>query len=173
MDLRQYIREVPGFPKPGINFFDITTLLKVPEAFGRAVREMADPFAHDGITHVVGTEARGFILGAPVALALNAGFVPVRKPGKLPAATHQASYELEYGTDTLCIHQDAMGPGDRVLIVDDLLATGGTVGATVALVNKLGAELVGVSLLIDLLELADLPARKGLKTLRQHAVLSV
>ena len=173
MDLLSYIRTVPEFPKPGINFFDITTLLKEPEAFAEVIKRMTEPFTDAGITRVVGTEARGFILGAPVALALGAGFVPVRKPGKLPAATHQASYELEYGTDTLCIHQDAIEPGEKVLIVDDLLATGGTLGATVELVEKLGGEVVGLSLMIDLTELKGLPARERFAHIRQHVVLSV
>ncbi|MBI5137474.1 MAG: adenine phosphoribosyltransferase [Nitrospirae bacterium] len=173
MDLLHYIRQVPEFPKPGINFFDITTLLKEPEAFAEVIRRLAEPFQTAGVRRVVGTEARGFILGAPVALALGAGFVPVRKPGKLPAATHQASYELEYGTDTLCIHQDAIQSGEKVLIVDDLLATGGTLGATVELVEKLGGDVVGLSIMIDLTELKDLPARKHIAHIRQHAVLSV
>lgn len=172
MDLKNYIREVPEFPKPGINFYDITTLLKEPEALAHAVRTMAEPFRDDGVTRVVGTEARGFILGAPVALHLGAGFVPVRKPGKLPAATHQASYELEYGEDTLCIHQDAIQPGERVLIVDDLLATGGTIAATVELVKKLQGELVGVSFLIDLKELAGCPPRRRLDGIKRHATLT-
>ena len=173
MDLRSFIREIPEFPKPGINFFDITTLLKEPEAFAEVIRVMADPFRDQGVARVVGTEARGFILGAPVALALGAGFVPVRKPGKLPAATHQASYELEYGKDTLCIHQDAIEAGEKVLIVDDLLATGGTLGATVELVGKLGGEVIGISLMIDLVGLKDLPARRGLEHITQHAALSL
>lgn len=173
MDLRSYIREVPEFPKPGINFFDITTLLKVPEALKEAIKQMSDPFRDANITRVVGTEARGFILGAPVAMELAAGFVPVRKPGKLPAATHQATYELEYGTDTLCIHQDAIEAGEKVLIVDDLLATGGTLGATVELINKLGGEVVGISLLIDLTELDGLPARRQLDGVKRHAIISV
>ncbi len=171
MDLRQYIREVPEFPKPGINFFDITTLLKEPEPLAEALRQMAAPFTDAGIQRVVGTEARGFILGAPIAVALAAGFVPVRKPGKLPAPTHQASYELEYGTDTLCMHQDAIQPGERVLVVDDLLATGGTLGATVELIEKLGGEVVGISLLIDIVALKDAPARARLANIRQHVVL--
>jgi adenine phosphoribosyltransferase len=172
MDLKRYIREVPEFPKPGINFYDITTLLKEPDALDHAIRTMAEPFENDGVARVVGTEARGFILGAPVALRLGAGFVPVRKPGKLPAATHQASYELEYGEDTLCIHQDAIRPGERVLIVDDLLATGGTIAATIELIKKSGGELVGVSFLIDLKGLADCPARRRLDGIKRHATLT-
>jgi adenine phosphoribosyltransferase len=172
MDLKTYIREVPEFPKPGINFYDITTLLKEPEALAEAVRSMAEPFHDAGVTRVIGTEARGFILGAPIALSLGAGFVPVRKPGKLPAATHQASYELEYGEDTLCIHQDAIHPGERVLIVDDLLATGGTVAATVELVKKLRGELVGISILIDLKELEGCPARRQLDGIKRHVTLT-
>ncbi|MFQ5508991.1 MAG: adenine phosphoribosyltransferase [Leptospirillia bacterium] len=172
MDLKRYIREVPEFPKPGINFFDITTLLKEPEALAAAVKDMADPFRDAGVRRVVGTEARGFILGAPIALELAAGFVPVRKPGKLPAATHQVSYDLEYGEDTLCIHQDAIQAGEKVLIVDDLLATGGTLCATVDLIEKLGAEVVGISLLIDLMELDSLPPRRRLDGIRRHATLT-
>jgi adenine phosphoribosyltransferase len=171
MDLKSYIRTVPGFPKPGINFFDITTLLKEPEALVEAVERMAEPFIGQGIHRVVGMEARGFILGAPIAMRIGAGFVPVRKPGKLPAATHQVSYQLEYGEDTLCIHQDAIQEGEKVLIVDDLLATGGTVGATIELVRKLGGEVAGVAFLIDLLELKDLPPRKKLDGVHTHVVL--
>ncbi|MDH4229569.1 MAG: adenine phosphoribosyltransferase [Nitrospirota bacterium] len=171
MDLKQYIRTVPGFPKPGINFFDITTLLKEPEALTHAVERMAEPFLKSGIHRVVGMEARGFILGAPIAIHLGAGFVPVRKPGKLPAPTHQVSYQLEYGEDTLCIHQDAIQAGEKVLIVDDLLATGGTVGATIELVRKLGGEVVGVAFLIDLVELKDLPPRRKLDGVTTHVVL--
>jgi adenine phosphoribosyltransferase len=172
MDLKRFIREVPEFPKPGINFYDITTLLKEPEALAEAVRRMAEPFEGAGVGRVIGTEARGFILGAPVALHLGAGFVPVRKPGKLPSATYQASYELEYGDDTLCIHQDAIPQGTRVLIVDDLLATGGTLGATVELVEKLGGELVGISVLIDLKDLEGCPARRKLDGIKRHATLA-
>jgi len=172
MDLKRYIREVPEFPKPGINFYDITTLLKEPEALEAAVRSMADPFRDMGVTRVVGTEARGFILGAPIALSLGAGFVPVRKPGKLPAATHQASYELEYGEDTLCIHQDSIQAGERVLIVDNLLATGGTIAATVELVRKLKGDLVGISILIDLKELEGCPARRQLDGIKRHVTLT-
>lgn len=171
MDLKSYIRTVPGFPKPGINFFDITTLLKDPEALVEAVDRMAEPFIGQGIHRVVGMEARGFILGAPIAMKLGAGFVPVRKPGKLPAPTHQVSYSLEYGEDTLCIHQDAIAEGEKVLIVDDLLATGGTVGATIELVRKLGGEVSGVAFLIDLLELKDLPPRSKLDGVNTHVVL--
>ncbi|MDH5526599.1 MAG: adenine phosphoribosyltransferase [Nitrospirota bacterium] len=171
MDLKSYIRTVPGFPKPGINFFDITTLLKEPEALVEAVEQMARPFIDQGIQRVVGMEARGFILGAPIAMRIGAGFVPVRKPGKLPAATHQVSYSLEYGEDTLCIHQDAIQAGEKVLIVDDLLATGGTVGATIELVRKLGGEVAGVAFLIDLLELKDLPPRRKLDGVHTHVVL--
>ncbi len=171
MDLKRFIREVPEFPKPGINFYDITTLLKEPAALAEAVRRMAEPFEGMGVGRVIGTEARGFILGAPVALHLGAGFVPVRKPGKLPAATYQASYELEYGDDTLCIHQDAIPAGSRVLIVDDLLATGGTIGATVELVEKVEGTLIGISVLIDLKDLEGCPARRKLDGIKRHATL--
>ena len=171
MDLKRFIREVPEFPKPGINFYDITTLLKEPAALAEAVRRMAEPFVGMGVGRVIGTEARGFILGAPVALHLGAGFVPVRKPGKLPTATYQASYQLEYGDDTLCIHQDAIPAGSRVLIVDDLLATGGTIGATVELVEKLEGDLVGISVLIDLKDLEGCPARRKLDGIKRHATL--
>jgi adenine phosphoribosyltransferase len=148
--LKQRIRHVPDFPKPGILFYDITTLLQDPEGFRLAVAAMADPHRDARIDVVVGIESRGFIFGAAVADRLNAGFAPVRKPGKLPSTTKKASYALEYGTDSLEIHDDAVKPGQRVLIVDDLLATGGTASATVGLVKGLGATVVGVQFLIEL-----------------------
>src|ERR1043165_3246840 len=131
---RSLIRDIPDYPKPGIMFKDITPLLADPEAFVHATDAMAAPFADAGITHVVAIESRGFILGGPVAQRLGAGFVPVRKPGKLPAATRRETYELEYGTDTLEIHADAASPPAKVLILDDVLATGGTADATRRLV---------------------------------------
>jgi adenine phosphoribosyltransferase len=151
--LNSRIRHVPDFPKPGILFYDVTTLLKDPEGFKLAIDSMADPYKDQGITAVVGIESRGFILGSAVADRIGAGFVPVRKLGKLPAATIRASYALEYGTDSLEMHQDAVEKGQKVLIVDDLLATGGTARATVDLVRQLGGDVVGVSLLIELVAL--------------------
>jgi len=148
--LDRYVRSVPGFPKPGIVFRDITTLLKDPGALREAADLIAARYAQSGISKVVGVEARGFILGAIIAYKLGAGFVPVRKPGKLPAATLRESYALEYGTDAIEIHADAISPGDRVLVHDDLLATGGTAAATCALVERLGGTIVGVSFLIEL-----------------------
>jgi adenine phosphoribosyltransferase len=148
--LKQRIRHVPDFPKPGILFYDVTTLLKDPEGFRIAVDAMTEPYRGRGIDTVVGIESRGFIFGSAVADRLPTGFAPVRKPGKLPSSTKRASYALEYGTDTLEIHDDAVGKGERVLIVDDLLATGGTAAATVRLIRDLGAEVVGVQCLIEL-----------------------
>jgi adenine phosphoribosyltransferase len=150
MDLRTLIRDVPDFPKPGIVFKDITTLTKDPDGFRQAVDDLAARYRGERIDAVVGIEARGFIFGGAVAYLLKAGFVPARKPGKLPAETVRAEYELEYGTDAVEIHRDAIAPGQRVLIVDDLLATGGTAAAAAKLVAELGGELVGVAFLIDL-----------------------
>ena len=148
--LRSLIRDIPDHPAPGITFRDITPLLGDPKALRVAVDALVDTFAGAGIDHVVGVEARGFILAAPVAYGLTAGFVPVRKPGKLPWRTHVAEYSLEYGTDQLEIHVDALAAGQRVLIVDDVLATGGTAGATVRLVEGRGATVVGLGFLIEL-----------------------
>ena len=148
--LKQRIRHVPDFPKPGILFYDVTTLLKDREGFAMAVDAMADPHRSSGIDVVVGIESRGFIFGSAIADRLKSGFAPVRKLGKLPSKTRKASYALEYGTDSLEIHEDAAAKGQRVLIVDDLLATGGTAAATVGLVRGLGAEVVGVQFLIEL-----------------------
>jgi adenine phosphoribosyltransferase len=148
--LQRLIRDVPDYPKPGIMFKDITPLLGDAVAFAVAVDTMAAPFVDAAITHVVAIESRGFIFGGPIALQLNAGFVPVRKPGKLPATTRREEYALEYGTDVLEIHADAYASGARVLIVDDVLATGGTAVATSKLVESLGAEVVGFSFLITL-----------------------
>jgi adenine phosphoribosyltransferase len=147
------IRDVPDFPSPGIAFKDISPLLADPGLFADVVAAMAEPFADAGIDLVAGIEARGFIVGAPVAQRLGAGFVPVRKLGKLPAETVQASYTLEYGTDSLEMHRDAIAPGQRILIVDDLLATGGTAAATVGMVKQLGGVVEGVTFLIELVEL--------------------
>ncbi|MEK6691902.1 MAG: adenine phosphoribosyltransferase [Nitrospirota bacterium] len=153
MDLKSKIRDIPNFPKEGIIFKDITTLLKDPEAFKKAIDKIATFYKDEGIEKVIGVESRGFILGAPVAFQLGAGFIPVRKPGKLPSDIYEAKYELEYGTDTLTIHQDALTPGQRVLIVDDLLATGGTVSATIELIKLLGGVIVGIAFLVELSEL--------------------
>jgi adenine phosphoribosyltransferase len=141
---------VPDFPKPGINFKDITPVLLDPALFGRAVELMAAPYADARVTRVVSIESRGFILGAPIALRLGAGLVPIRKPGKLPRATQRAEYALEYGSDALEMHRDAVGKGDRVLVVDDVLATGGTAAAAAQLVGGTGGAVVGFSFLIEL-----------------------
>jgi adenine phosphoribosyltransferase len=150
MDLRSLVRDVPGFPKPGIVFKDITTLLKDAAAFRYAVNAIVGKYASRSIDVVAAVESRGFIFGAPIAYALGAGFVPFRKPGKLPAETVRESYALEYGTDSIEIHKDALRPGQRVLFVDDLLATGGTAAAAARLVGKLGAELVALAFVIEL-----------------------
>ena len=150
MDLRGLIRDVPDFPKPGIVFKDITTLTKDPEGLRAAVDALADRYADADVDLVVGIEARGFVFGAAVAYKLGVGFVPARKPGKLPAQTVSAAYELEYGTDAIEMHRDAIGQGQRVLIVDDLLATGGTAAAAAELVSGLGGEIVAIAFLIDL-----------------------
>ena len=148
--LKAMIRHVPDFPKPGILFYDITTLLRDPAGLRESIDGLAKPFRDQRIDVVVAIESRGFILGAAVADRLGVGFVPVRKPGKLPARTLQQSYDLEYGSDALEIHQDAITPGQRVLIVDDLLATGGTARAALDLVRKTGGEVAGLAFLVEL-----------------------
>jgi adenine phosphoribosyltransferase len=148
--LRRAIRDVPDFPRAGIVFKDITPILLDAPLFGRTIRAMAAPFERDGITHVAGIESRGFILGAPIALELGAAFVPVRKPGKLPARVERVDYALEYGVDALEVHSDALGAGHRVLLVDDVLATGGTAAAASEVIERLGAEVVGCTLLMVL-----------------------
>jgi adenine phosphoribosyltransferase len=150
IDLKQMIRSVPDFPKPGINFFDITTLLKEPAGLKATIEALSAPYADARIETVVGIESRGFILGSAVAQQLGAGFVPVRKPGKLPARAIKEVYELEYGKDAIEIHADAVEKGQRVLIVDDVLATGGTAAATTRLVKQLGARVHGLAFLIEL-----------------------
>ena len=150
IDLKQMIRSVPDFPKPGINFFDITTLLKDPAGLTATIEALSTPYADAGIDVVVGIESRGFILGSAVAEQIGAGFVPVRKPGKLPARAIKEVYELEYGKDAIEIHADAIERGQRVLIVDDVLATGGTAAATTRLVKQLEGELHGLAFLIEL-----------------------
>ena len=149
-DLRAKIREIPDFPKPGILFYDITTLLKDAAAFREAVDLMLAPFRDERVDIVVGMESRGFIFSAPMAYQLNAGLAPVRKLGKLPAEVISVEYALEYGSNTLEIHRDAIQPGQRVLIVDDLLATGGTVRGTMELVERLQGEIVGLAFLVEL-----------------------
>jgi adenine phosphoribosyltransferase len=161
------IRDIPDYPRPGIVFKDITPLLADGKAFAAAVAAMAAGYGR--IDKVVGIEARGFILAAPVALRLGAGFVPVRKQGKLPGATYAESYELEYGTATIEVHTDAIGPGERVLIVDDVLATGGTAAATASLVRRFGAEVVAVTVL---LELVFLDGRASLPDLEIRTLLT-
>jgi adenine phosphoribosyltransferase len=166
--LRSLIRDVPDYPKPGILFKDITPLLADARAFAAATRMLAVPFLESRVTHVVAIESRGFILGAPVAQQLGAGFVPVRKPGKLPYLRRREEYALEYGTDALEVHDDAVGSAARVLIVDDVLATGGTAAATCRLVESLGATVVGFSFL---LALTFLPGRARLGDRRVSALL--
>jgi len=167
-DLKRLIREVPDFPKPGILFYDITTLLKDPIGLHRAVDLLANHYVGQVIERVVGIEARGFIFAPMVAYRLNAGFVPVRKPKKLPAQTARATYNLEYGQDALEIHRDAIAEGQRVLIIDDLLATGGTAAAVAGLVESLGGQITGIGVLI---ELAFLKGREKLSRYDLHAVL--
>lgn len=149
--LKQHIRDIPDFPEPGIMFRDITPLLAHPDMFRLAIDEMTKRYSD--ADKVVVIESRGFIFGTPVAYALNAGVVPVRKPGKLPASTFSEEYDLEYGTNTLEIHQDAISADEKVIIVDDLLATGGTVAATIKLVERFGGEIIGISVLAELLDL--------------------
>jgi len=151
--LKAKIRHVPDFPKTGILFYDVTTLLRDPDGFRVAIDSLSNPYTGRGISLVVGIESRGFILGAAVADRIGAGFVPVRKVGKLPSKTVKVSYDLEYGSDSLEMHHDAIESGQRVLIVDDLLATGGTARATVDLVKQLGGQVEGVAVLIELVEL--------------------
>ena len=149
-EFESLIVDIPDYPKPGVVFKDITPLLADAEGFAAVVHELAEPFRNSGITKVVGAEARGFMVGAPVARELNAGFVPARKPGKLPRETASQEYDLEYGTAELHLHVDALGPGDKVLIVDDLIATGGTMVAQIKLIESLGAELAGIACLMEL-----------------------
>ena len=168
-DIKKHIRHVPDFPKPGILFYDITTLLKNPVGFQLAIDAMSKAHRSAGIDVVIGIESRGFIFGSAIADRLKAGFAPVRKPGKLPAATRRASYALEYGTDSLEVHEDAVSTGQRVLVVDDLLATGGTASATVGLIRQLGGDVVGVQFLI---ELSALNGRERLQGENVQAVLA-
>lgn len=148
--IQQSIKTIPDYPKPGILFRDITSLMENPEAYTASIKLIVEHYQEMGINKIVGTEARGFLFGAPVALAMRVGFVPVRKPGKLPRETISESYDLEYGTDKLEIHTDAIRPGDKVLVIDDLLATGGTIEATVKLIRRLGGEVQHAAFIIEL-----------------------
>lgn len=169
-ELRAFIRDVPDFPKAGIIFKDITPLLRDAVALEKTVRLLAEPFHGDGITSVAAIESRGFIFGSCVARILNCGFVPIRKPGKLPWTKRRYEYELEYGKDVLEIHNDAVGSSDRVLIIDDVLATGGTMAAAAALVSDLGAEISGIA---TVMELAFLDGRRKLTSgARFHTLLT-
>lgn len=167
LDLKSLIRDIPDFPQPGILFRDITPLLASPDALREAVRRLAEPFRGRDVDAVVAAEARGFIFAAPLALELNIGFVPIRKPGKLPFDTHAFHYELEYGTDTLEMHVDGVRKGDKVLVVDDLLATGGTVSACIRLLEQVGAEVAACAFVIELTDLG------GTKKLHPHEVVSL
>lgn len=168
-DLAQYIRDIPDWPKPGILFRDITPLLADPHAFPTTVDALCAPFFGAGVQYVAAVEARGFIFGSAVAARLGAGFIPVRKKGKLPGATEVASYELEYGVDTLEMHRDAIPTGAKVLMVDDLLATGGTMRAACDLMEKVGAEVVGIAFVI---ELTDLKGRDRLAPHPLHVLIT-
>jgi len=168
IDLKSKIRDIPDFPKPGIIFKDITTLLQDVDAFHLSVDMLAKQHHNNKIDKVVGIEARGFVFGAAVAYAMNAGFIIMRKPGKLPYKTIKQSYKLEYGTDEIEIHEDAVKSGDRILLVDDLLATGGTMAAAAQLITKTGGEIVGISFLI---ELTFLHGRDKLKGYNIHSVI--
>ena len=164
IEIKDFIRDIPDFPKPGILFKDITPLLKSPDALTETFKQLAAPFHDSGIDVVAGTESRGFMFGIGVAQALGVGFVPIRKKGKLPAETYSESYDLEYGTDTLEIHQDAITKGQKVLLVDDLLATGGTMSATAKLVQSCGGEVVSCAFVIELSFLSGAEALTGLNT---------
>ena len=166
-DLKASIREIPDWPQKGILFYDLTTLMKDAASFQKALEALIAPLRDRQVDLVVGIEARGFIFAPTVAYALGAGFVPVRKPGKLPAATHKVSYELEYGKDSLEIHQDAISPGQRVLIVDDLIATGGTARAVADVVSRMGGNVVGMAFLVELTFL------KGREKLAGYPVTSI
>jgi len=168
-DYKALIREVPNFPNPGILFYDITTLLKDAQALRSIVDALADRYRAKGISKIIGIESRGFIFGSALAYRLGVGFIPVRKPGKLPADIFEVKYNLEYGSNSLAIHRDAVGIGENVLIVDDLLATGGTAAATVDLVRQLGGEIVGLAFLI---ELTSLRGRERLNGCDVHSMIT-
>jgi adenine phosphoribosyltransferase len=171
MDIKSLIRDIPDFPKPGILFRDITTLLGNPAGLRYTIDLLAEKCADFDVDYVVGMESRGFLFGTPLAYRLGAGFIPVRKPGKLPSQVHDVEYELEYGTDRLEMHQDALHPSSRVIIVDDLIATGGTAAATAKLVEQAGGTLVGFSFIIELTILdgrKNLPSDVPIVTLVQY-----
>jgi adenine phosphoribosyltransferase len=168
-DLQKAIRNIPDFPKPGIQFKDITPVLADPALFSRCIDLLCDGYRPEDVDTVVGIDARGFIFAAAVAYKLQAGFVPVRKKGKLPYATYEQEYELEYGTNTIAIHTDALRPGSRVLLIDDLLATGGTAAASAHLVEKVGARILAINFVI---ELSFLNGRDKLKDFPVHSLIS-
>ncbi len=168
IELAGFIRDVPDFPKPGIVFKDITPLLRSEEAFAQAVEQLCEPFLNERVTQVAGIESRGFIFGGAIARRLGCGFVPIRKPGKLPWTTYRNEYTLEYGTDALEVHDDALEAGDRVVIVDDLLATGGTGAAAATLLGLFHAEVLGLAVVV---ELEFLHGREKLGTLPVHSLL--
>lgn len=167
MNLKKYIKDIPDFPEPGVLFRDVTPLLADKDAYQESIRLLSDFAKEKKVDLVVGPEARGFLFGCPVALALNCGFVPVRKPGKLPREVVSQSYDLEYGSNEIQMHSDSIQPGQNVLIVDDLLATGGTVDAAVSLIEKMGGNVVGIAFLIEL------EALKGRELLKDYDVYSV
>ena len=167
MDLKKYIKDIPDFPEPGVLFRDVTPLLADKDAYQESIRLLSDFAKEKKVDLVVGPEARGFLFGCPVALALNCGFVPVRKPGKLPREVVSQSYDLEYGSNEIQMHSDSIQPGQNLLIVDDLLATGGTVDAAVSLIEKMGGNVVGIAFLIEL------EALKGRELLKDYDVYSV
>lgn len=167
MDLKKYIKDIPNFPEPGVLFRDVTPLLADKDAYQESIRLLSDFAKEKKVDLVVGPEARGFLFGCPVALTLNCGFVPVRKPGKLPREVVSQSYDLEYGSNEIQMHSDSIQPGQNVLIVDDLLATGGTVDAAVSLIEKMGGNVVGIAFLIEL------EALKGRELLKDYDVYSV
>jgi len=167
MDLKKYIKDIPDFPEPGVLFRDVTPLLSDKDAYQESIRLLSDFAKEKKVDLVVGPEARGFLFGCPVALALNCGFVPVRKPGKLPREVVSQSYDLEYGSNEIQMHSDSIQSGQNVLIVDDLLATGGTVDAAVSLIEKMGGNVVGIAFLIEL------EALKGRELLKDYDVYSV
>ncbi len=169
MDLHAFIRDIPDFPEPGIMFKDITPLLGSPSAFDYALDQMMVPYEGIGIDYVAGIESRGFILAAPLAVRMGAGHIPIRKPGKLPSKVERIEYALEYGTDALEVHVDAVQPGSTVVIADDVMATGGTGAAAVELMHRLGAEVVGLSVLI---ELSFLDGRSKLSGVEIHSLIT-
>ncbi|NLJ84709.1 MAG: adenine phosphoribosyltransferase [Halanaerobiaceae bacterium] len=167
MDLKKFIRDIPDFPKEGIIFKDITPLLKDAEAFNEAIDRIIEQYRDTEFDYIVGIEARGFLIGAPMAIKMGKGFIPIRKPGKLPAEIISKDYDLEYGSNKIEIHRDAISPGDKVLIIDDLLATGGTIAAAVELVEELGGQVTGIGFLYELSEL------NGRELLEGHNVFSL